>query len=156
MYERVKRMKLEAKIGLFVILGLVALFMLSTQVSKLGSFEQKGYEISAYLDDATGLELQSKVTMNGVAIGEVSKIYIDGRRVRLVLSIQPQVRIPKDSLIVVSQESVLGAKNINILAGESKENIEENGVLKHSKQYAAFDETSDSVNAAATTVMRLP
>ncbi len=148
-------MKLEAKIGLFVILGLVALFLLSTQVTKLGSFEQKGYEISAYLDDATGLELQSKVNMNGVAIGEVSKIYIEGRRVRLVLSIQPQVRIPKDSLIVVSQESVLGAKNINILAGESKENIEENGVLKHSKQYAAFDKTSDSVNAAANELQLL-
>ncbi len=142
-------MKLEAKIGIFVILGLVALFVLSTQVTKLGSFEKEGYEISAYLDDATGLELQSKVTMNGVAIGEVSNIYIEGRRVRLVLSIQPQVRIPKDSLIVVSQESVLGAKNINILAGESSENVEENGVLKHSKQYAAFDETSDTVNEAA-------
>ena len=148
-------MKLEAKIGLFVILGLMALFLLSTQVTKLGSFEQKGYEISAYLDDATGLELQSKVNMNGVAIGEVSKIYIEGRRVRLVLSIQPQVRIPKDSLIVVSQESVLGAKNINILAGESKENVEENGVLKHSKQYAAFDETSDTVNAAASELQLL-
>ncbi len=142
-------MKLEAKIGIFVILGLVALFVLSTQVTKLGSFEKEGYEISAYLDDATGLELRSKVNMNGVAIGEVSNIYIEGRRVRLVLSIQPQVRIPKDSLIVVSQESVLGAKNINILAGESSENVEENGVLKHSKQYAAFDETSDTVNEAA-------
>jgi len=114
-------MKLEAKIGLFVILGLAALFLLSTQVTKFATFNEKGYEISAFLDDATGLELQTKVSMNGVGIGEVSKIYIDGRRVRLELLIQEQVQIPVDSLIVVSQESVLGAKAINILAGSSDE-----------------------------------
>ena len=148
-------MKLEAKIGLFVILGLVALFLLSTQVTKFGTFDQKGYEISAYLDDATGLELQSKVNMNGVSIGEVAKIYIDGRRVKLVLTIQQQVKIPIDSLIVVSQESVLGAKTINILAGESDKNIAEEGVLEHSKQYAPFDQTSDSVNAAANEMQLL-
>ncbi len=148
-------MKLEAKIGLFVILGLAALFLLSTQVTKFTGFDEKGYEISAFLDDATGLELQTKVSMNGVGIGEVSKIYIDGRRVKLILLIQEQVQIPMDSLIVVSQESVLGAKAINILAGGSEENIEINGILEHSKQYAAFDETSDSVNEAATELQLL-
>jgi phospholipid/cholesterol/gamma-HCH transport system substrate-binding protein len=148
-------MKLEAKIGLFVILGLAALFLLSTQVTKFATFNEKGYEIGAYLDDATGLELQTKVSMNGVGIGEVSKIYIEGRRVRLKLLIQDQVEIPVDSLIIVSQESVLGAKAINILAGSSDENIAVGGVLEHSKQYAAFDETSDSVNAAATELQEL-
>ncbi len=148
-------MKLEAKIGLFVILGLVALFLLSTQVTKFGTFDEKGYEISAYLDDATGLELQSKVNMNGVAIGEVARLYIEGRRVRLVLNIEQQVKIPTDSLIVVSQESVLGAKTINILSGESEENIAVDGLLEHSKQYAAFDETSDTVNAAASEMQLL-
>ena len=148
-------MKLEAKIGLFVILGLVALFLLSTQVTKFSSFDEKGYEISAFLDDATGLELQTKVSMNGVGIGEVSKIYIDGRRVKLILLIQEQVQIPVDSLIIVSQESVLGAKAVNILAGGSEQNIDVDGILEHSKQYAAFDETSDSVNEAATELQLL-
>ena len=62
-------MNLEAKIGLFVIMGLAALLALSTQVTSLGKWGQKGYPLQAYVDDASGLEKHSHILMNGVAIG---------------------------------------------------------------------------------------
>jgi len=142
-------MKLEAKIGLFVIMGLTALFLLSTQVTKLGKFNQDAYTVYAYISDANGLEQQSKVSMNGVNIGEVTLISIEGRLVKLTLSINRQVEIPEDSTLIVMQESVLGAKTINLVAGKSQKNLAEGGRIVNFKQYASFDKTSDSVNAAA-------
>ncbi len=142
-------MKLEAKIGLFVVAALVALLFLSTQVTSLGKWGQKGYAIQAYVDDASGIEKYTHVSMNGVVVGEVQEITIDGKKVRLTLSINEGVGIPDDSSIVVVQESLLGAKVLNILVGDSPSNLQTGGTLSQSKRYASFDQTSDSINEAA-------
>ena len=142
-------MKLEAKIGLFVVAALSALLFLSTQVTSLGKWGQKGYAVNAYVDNASGVERYTHVAMNGVLIGEVEAISIDGKRVRLTLSINEGVVFPDDSSVVVVQESLLGSKVINIVAGNSSTTLRAGGTLVQSKQYASFDQTSDSVNAAA-------
>lgn len=142
-------MKLEAKIGLFVTVALAALLILSTQVTSLGKWGQKGYAVHVYIEDASGVEKQTNVSMNGVIIGAVEEIAIDGKRVRLTLQINEGVLIPDDSSVIVAQESLLGSKVINILVGDSTANLGVGGTLAQSKRYASFDQTSDSVNAAA-------
>ncbi|MGZ8546142.1 MAG: MlaD family protein, partial [Sulfuricurvum sp.] len=142
-------MKLEAKIGLFVVVMLGALMLLSTQVTSLGKWGQKGYTVQAYVDDASGVEQLTHVSMNGVVIGEVEAITIEGKRVRLTLSVNDGVKIPDDSTVIVLQESLLGSKVINIVPGDSLTNLQAGGTLLQSKRYASFDQTSDSVNAAA-------
>ena len=85
-------MKLEAKIGLFVVMALGALLLLSTQVTSLGKWGNEGYKVQAYVDDASGIEKHSHVLMNGVTVGDVDEITIDGKRVRLSLMIDPAVK----------------------------------------------------------------
>ncbi|MDP3119317.1 MAG: MlaD family protein [Sulfuricurvum sp.] len=142
-------MKLEAKIGLFVVMALTALLVLSTQVTSLGKWGQSGYPIQAYVDDASGLEKHTHVLMNGVTIGEVQEITIEGKRVRLSLLINESVKIPDDSAVIVVQESLLGSKVLNIVVGDATSMLKKGDVLVQSKRYASFDQTSDSVNAAA-------
>lgn len=142
-------MKLEAKIGLFVVMALGALLVLSTQVTSLGKWGQSGYGIQAYVDDASGLEKHTHVLMNGVTIGEVQEITIEGKKVRLKLLINDGVKIPDDSSVIVAQESLLGSKVLNIVVGDATSMLKKDDVLVQSKRYASFDQTSDSVNAAA-------
>ena len=59
------------------------------------------------------------------------------------------VKIPEDSSVIVAQESLLGTKVLNIVVGDASSYLGENGTLAQSKRYASFDQTSDSVNAAA-------
>ena len=142
-------MKLEAKIGLFVVMALGALLVLSTQVTSLGKWGQSGYPIQAYVEDASGLEKHTHVLMNGVTIGEVEEITIEGKKVRLKLLINDNVKIPDDSSVIVAQESLLGSKVLNIVVGDATSMLKKGDVLVQSKRYASFDQTSDSVNAAA-------
>ncbi len=142
-------MKLEAKIGLFVVMALGALLFLSTQVTSLGKWGSEGYRIQAYVEDASGVEKHTHVLMNGVTIGDVDDIVIEGKRVRLTLMIDKGVKIPDDSSVIVAQESLLGSKVINIVVGDSSSSLAAEGTLSQSKRYASFDQTSDSVNAAA-------
>lgn len=142
-------MKLEAKIGLFVVMALGALLFLSTQVTSLGKWGKEGYLIEAYIEDASGIEKHTHVLMNGVTIGDVNDLSIEGKRVKLTLMIDKGVKIPNDSSVIVAQESLLGSKVINIVVGDSSAYMQNGGVLSQSKRYASFDQTSDSVNAAA-------
>ncbi len=142
-------MKLEAKIGLFVVMALLALLFLSTQVTSMGKWGQEGYPVEAIIEDASGVEKYTHVLMSGVLIGEVEAIAIEGKKVRLTLSINEGVKIPQDSSVLVAQESLLGSKVINIVAGDSSEFIHAGGAISQSKRFASFDQTSDSVNAAA-------
>lgn len=142
-------MKLEAKIGLFVVMVLGALLFLSTQVTSLGKWGKEGYLIEAYIEDASGIEKHTHVLMNGVTIGDVNDLSIEGKRVKLSLMIDKGVKIPNDSSVIVAQESLLGSKVINIVVGDSSAYMQNGGVLSQSKRYASFDQTSDSVNAAA-------
>lgn len=142
-------MKLEAKIGLFVLTALGALLFLSTQVTSFGTWGGETYPANAYVDDASGIEEHTHVLMNGVKIGEISDIAIEGKRVRLELAIDEGVKIPLDSSVIVAQESLLGTKVLNIVVGDSPQMLASGGTLPQAKRYASFDQTSDSVNAAA-------
>ena len=142
-------MKLEAKIGLFVVMALGALLFLSTQVTSLGKWGNEGYLIQAYIEDASGIEKHTHVLMNGVTIGDVEEIAIEGKRVKLTLMINNGVKIPNDSSVIVAQESLLGSKVINIVVGDATAFLQSGESLSQSKRYASFDQTSDSVNAAA-------
>lgn len=142
-------MKLEAKIGLFVVMALGALLFLSTQVTSFGTWGGETYPVHAYVDDASGIEKHTHVLMNGVKIGEVQELAIEGKRVRLELGIDDGVKIPEDSSVIVAQESLLGSKVLNIVVGDSARMLKAGATLSQAKRYASFDQTSDSVNAAA-------
>jgi len=142
-------MNVEAKVGAFVVAGLLLLFMLSTQVNDLGNFNEEGMNINAYIKDASGLELKSKVKMNGVEVGYIDDIALVDHKVQLRFLIQEGIQIPKDSYVMVTQDTVLGGKLINISMGNSQEYLKEKGSLGTVERLSSFDETSDTVNKAA-------
>ena len=142
-------MNVEAKVGAFVASGLVLLFMLSTQVNDLGSFNKEGITINAFIKDASGLELKSKVKLNGVEVGYIDDISLVDHKVRLRFFIQEGVDIPVDSSVMVTQDNVLGGKLINIGLGESNTYLPDKGSLTKVSRLSSFEETSDSVDKAA-------
>jgi len=145
-------MSVEAKVGAFVSFTLILMFVLSTQVNDLGSFNEKGLNVYAYIKDASSLEKQSKVKMNGVEVGYIDDIFLEGSKVKLRFFIQDGVQIPKDSSVMVTQDNVLGGKLINISAGSSTEYLKEDESLSKVTRLASFEETSDRVDRAAEEV----
>jgi len=142
-------MKRETKIGLFVFLGLLALFILSMQINSFSNFGKKGYIIYAYINDATGLEKNAKIKLRGVDIGYLENKQLVNNEVKLKLFIKKGVKIPQDSIVSLSQSSMLGGKYIDIIPSDSNKYIPKNGEIKKYKKIASFNEAVDSINAAA-------
>ncbi|WP_456382769.1 MlaD family protein [Hydrogenimonas sp.] len=142
-------MKTEAKVGLFVTIGLILLFLLSTQVNRFQGVGKRGYEVEAIVDDASGLEKHAKVKMKGVEVGYVKDISLAGTKVIVTLFIYKNAKVPADSEVLLTQESMLGSKYINIIPGKSHQYLEHHGVIKREKPMSTFDEMGTRVAAAA-------
>ncbi|MGE5189363.1 MAG: MlaD family protein [Gemmatimonadota bacterium] len=111
-------MSREAKVGIFVLLGLVILTYFTFRVSKWGGIGEKGYRVTVDFETAAGLEPKANVKMAGVPIGKVEEIQLVGNRARLVLRIQKGVHIPLDSVASIQTQGLLGEKYVEILPGQ--------------------------------------
>ncbi len=112
---------IEIWVGIFVVAGFVALFVLSMQVSNLSSYQgEKGFDITARFDDVSGLKVRSMVTMAGVRIGRVTAIEFDDQALQAVVTmkIDGQHRtLPRDSSANIYTAGLLGEKYIGLEAG---------------------------------------
>lgn len=111
-------MSKEAKVGIFVLLGLLILTYFTFRVSKWGGIGERGYKLTVDFETAAGLEPKANVKMAGVPIGKVEEIQLVGNRARLVLRIQEGVHIPLDSVASIQTQGLLGEKYVEILPGK--------------------------------------
>lgn len=148
-------MSIESKVGLFLFISLVSLILLSTQVSDFSFSSEPKQVIHANIDDATGLFVDSKVLMNGVEIGKVTALEVDGGTVHVLLSLGAKHKIPVDSTLQIIQESVLGAKQINIIAGSKTSYLHADDTIKKVESFASFEQTSEAISQAANSLKAL-
>jgi phospholipid/cholesterol/gamma-HCH transport system substrate-binding protein len=116
-------MSREARVGIFVVLGLVILTYFTFRVSKLGGIAGKGYSLTVDFETAAGLEPKANVKMAGVPIGKVEEIQLVGNRARLVLRVDKGIRIPVDSVASIQTQGLLGEKYVEIQAGRQTDRV---------------------------------
>ena len=121
-----QRSKNDVWVGLFVMLGAVALVFLALQSANLLSFNfQKGYSISARFDNIGGLKPQAAVRSAGVVVGRVESITFDDKtfQARVTLSMDDRYAFPKDSSLKILTSGLLGEQYIGIEAGADEKNL---------------------------------
>jgi phospholipid/cholesterol/gamma-HCH transport system substrate-binding protein len=107
----------ETKVGIFVLLGIIALVFLTVRVGRLAVREQ-GYEVYTYLDSAAGLDRNSPVRIAGVEVGRVTKISLADGKAKVTLFIPNNVQIPVGSKIYVKSSGLLGEKYVEVILPE--------------------------------------
>ncbi len=141
-------MKTEAKVGLFITLSLFFLFGLLSQLSSFDNLFKKSYSISAKINDGSGLKDKAKVKLKGVDIGYVEKVTLLDNDVVTKLMIDEGVKIPLDSIIVISQDSLLGGKFLDIKPGISTETLKPNALLAKEEKVSSIADASTAADEA--------
>ena len=112
---------LEIIVGLFVALGLAALFMLAMKVSNLSSLTgNDGYDVIARFENIGGLKVRSPVTVAGVRVGRVSEINFDNNTFEAVVTISigsAYNSLPKDTSASIFTAGLLGEQYISLEPG---------------------------------------
>ncbi len=142
-------MKVEAKVGLFVLVGLVALFLLSMQVSKITNLTKSGYELTAYFENLAGLDTNAKVKIGGVDVGFVKTKTLENGKPKVTMVIFDGIKVPVDSVVMLGQDSLLGTKFVEIKQGMTPMFLGEGQAIQKEVRYANFAETATSINEAA-------
>ena len=87
-------------VGLFILLGAIALAFLALRAGNLSSFSfAPTYALSAKFDNIGGLKVRAPVKSAGVVVGRVASIALDEKTFQAVVTIQIEknYRCPKDS-----------------------------------------------------------
>jgi phospholipid/cholesterol/gamma-HCH transport system substrate-binding protein len=149
-------MSKEARVGIFVLLGLLILTFFTFRVSKYGGVGKKGYTVTADFTTAAGLEPKSDVKMAGVPIGKVEEIKLnDGIGARLVMRINDGVRIPRDSMASIQSQGMLGEKYVEIFPGQAKDQyLAPGGTLAKTQSPQNLDELVRKVSAIGDDIKR--
>lgn len=126
---------LEMLVGLFVSLGVAAVFVLTFRVASLdtvGGADQT-YRVSASFENIGGLKVGSPITLAGVRVGRVTGIQVDQELFEAVVTMaisREFNRIPQDSDAQILTAGLLGEQYIGLNAGGSDQFLAEGGELK--------------------------
>ena len=113
-------------VGLFVLLGAVALLFLALKSANLLSLSfQPVYAVSAKFDNIGGLKPQAAVKSAGVVVGRVQSIDFDDQSFQAVvhISLDQRFKFPKDSSLKILTSGLLGEQYIGIEAGSDEKNL---------------------------------
>ena len=127
-----QRSKNDVWVGLFVLVGALALVFLALQSANLLSLNfERGYTVTAKFDNIGGLKPKAAVKSSGVVVGRVESIGFDDKtfQARVRLSMDKRYAFPKDSSLKILTSGLLGEQYIGIEAGADAANLAEGDAI---------------------------
>jgi phospholipid/cholesterol/gamma-HCH transport system substrate-binding protein len=124
-----RRSVLDLAVGVFVLLGILALGWLSIRLGKVDFVGGKNYTVTADFPSAGGLKNGSSIEIAGVEIGRVSTVQLANYQARVVLSIRNDVKLSEDSIVSIKTRGLIGEKFVQISPGGSDRQIKPGGKI---------------------------
>ena len=121
-----QRKSLDIWVGLFVLLGAVALMFLALKAGNMSSFSfEKTYTVSSRFDNIGGLKPRAPVKSAGVVVGRVGDISFDDQDYRALgtLQLQERYKFPKDSSAKILTSGLLGEQYVGLEPGGDEANL---------------------------------
>ena len=126
------KLKREAKIGLFAILTLAALYWGVNFLKGRDLFNRNNTYYAQY-EQVNGVQTSSSVFIKGLKVGVVTNISYDPAKSDMVvieLSIKPKYTIPENSEARIFSDGVLGGKALEIRLGDSPKLLADGDTLR--------------------------
>ena len=116
---------IEILVGVFVVMAVLAMVMLSLKVSNLASYGGEGdvYEIRAEFENIGGLKERSPVSAGGVRVGKVADISYNNEQFTAVVTMQIEgnYQFPVDTAASILTAGLLGEQFVGLEPGGDEE-----------------------------------
>jgi phospholipid/cholesterol/gamma-HCH transport system substrate-binding protein len=113
----------EFYVGLFIVIGILFIGAMFVQFGQVSTGFQGHYRITVEFPNASGIIKDAKVLLSGAAIGYVEEqphlLIREGYGVGVKLKIRDDVKLPRDSRIVIDQSGLLGDTYIDVMPPET-------------------------------------
>ena len=93
-----RRSALDVAVGVFLLIGILALGWLSVRLGRVDLFSSPGYVVFADFPSVGGLKAGSSVEIAGVEIGRVDRITLTDYQARVAMTIRGDVKLQDDTI----------------------------------------------------------
>ncbi len=136
-----KRFDIEFMVGVFVVLGILALGYISVRLGNLDIFNKEGYRVYAEFERVGGLKPGASVEIAGVTVGRVKSVELTDDFTALVeLALKSNVRLQEDAIASVKTKGLIGEKFIEITPGGAEETIPNGGRIQETESAVDLEE----------------
>jgi phospholipid/cholesterol/gamma-HCH transport system substrate-binding protein len=132
----------ETLVGVFVLLGILALVFLALKAANLSSFSSaKTYRVSARFDNIGGLKKGAPVRSAGVSVGRVASITLDKSTYQglVAMEIREGIDFPVDSSAKILTAGLLGDQYIGIEPGADDKNLKGGDVIRQTQSAVVLE-----------------
>jgi len=135
-----ERVRVNVAVGIFVLLGIVALGYLSVNLGRVSFLSAGGYVVTVDFPSVGGLKAGSTVEIAGVEIGRVEAIGLADYQARVTVRLQSGIKLQEDSIASIKTKGLIGEKYIRISPGGSEKIIPPNGKIREVEAPVDFEE----------------
>jgi phospholipid/cholesterol/gamma-HCH transport system substrate-binding protein len=121
--------RMELGVGLFMVVGIVALAYLSVNLGRVDIMGQRGYVVYADFPSVGGLKSGAAVEIAGVSVGRVQSIGLKDYQARVTLRIDSDVKLQTDAIVSIKTKGLIGEKFVLISPGGSDKIVPAGGRL---------------------------
>jgi phospholipid/cholesterol/gamma-HCH transport system substrate-binding protein len=128
-----QRKSLDVWVGLFVVLGALALMFLALRAGNMSSMNfGSSYTVTANFDNIGGLKPRAPIKSAGVVVGRVESIGFDDKKFQAKVSmrLQSEYQFPKDSSAKTLTSGLLGEQYIGLEPGGDVKNFAQGDRIK--------------------------
>lgn len=136
----------EAKVGIFSLAGVLLFAYILFYLSHLALFGKSGYHVTAYFNDAEGIEPGNAIHYAGVDVGMVEGVKINDGKAVLVLRIYHEAEIPKDANFSIQTGNVMGGRFVKIIGGHKDAGYLEDGMSVKGQSVPGIDAAVDKMD----------
>lgn len=133
----------ELGTGLFVLLGMGALFFLTTQTTGSNTLTgSDGYTVTARFQNVGSLTDRAPVSMSGVTIGRVTSVEFDPEQLDAVVTFKIDSRfdkIPEDSDASILTSGLLGSQYVGLQPGGSEFYLEDGSEIQFTQSAVVLE-----------------
>lgn len=136
------RTTLDLWVGVFVAMGIAALFFLAIKVGSVsGSDIQSPYMLTARFDNIGGLKARAPVKVAGVLVGRVSEIRYDNERFQaeVVFSVDGRYKFPTDTFANILTSGLLGEQYLGLDPGGEEKMLAPGDVIKKTQSAVVLE-----------------
>lgn len=132
--------RVNVAVGLFLVVGFLALGYLSIKLGRVSLLGATGYAITVEFPSVGGLKAGSAVEIAGVEIGRVESIGLADYQARVVLRVKRDIKLQEDSIASIKTKGLIGEKYVRISPGGSDKIIPPNGRIREVEAPVDFEE----------------
>lgn len=138
-----QRSRNDVWVGLFVLVGALALLFLALKSANLLTVQwtDNSYPVVAKFDNIGGLKPRAAVKSAGVVVGRVDAIVFDDQSYQASVNLAMDKRyvFPKDSSLKILTSGLLGEQYVGIEAGSEEKNLAAGDVIRQTQSAVVLE-----------------